>query len=84
MSFFRRKPTPTPPSPDSIRCKRLELVDGDRRARVVFMTVPNGGAPWLSFYDAAGTGRLVMGLRPDGTPFLLLWDAQGRALFEAP
>ncbi len=40
--------------------RSIKLVDAAGRTRVV-LTLTLDGSPWMSFYDAAGTGRLVMG-----------------------
>lgn len=80
VRFLRRMPAPS--LSGSSTCRRLELFDGAGRIRMMLTTTPNEGAPWLSLYDSAGNGRLVMGLRVDGTPFPVLWDAEGRTIFE--
>ena len=79
--FLRRQKETT--KPGIVRAQRMEVVDSEDRTRAILTTSPTG-IPWLSFYDAAGTGRLVLGLRPDGTPFIVLWDRNGRPLFEVP
>ncbi len=38
----------------------------------------------VSLHDGRGITRLCDGLRQDGEPFFVLWDANGTALFEIP
>ncbi len=81
MFLSRRKKTT---EPTLVRAQKVQLVDSEGRTRAILTTSEPTGIPWLSFYDADGTGRLVLGLRSDGTPFIVLSDRDGRALFKAP
>ena len=85
MSIFRRRPpepSPAPSLPEIIRCRRVEIVDAAGLIRILLSTTSEE-VPLVSLHDAGGTTRLVMGLRRDGTPYFVLWGADGTALFEA-
>lgn len=69
---------PTPQSVEVIRAEKFELVGKTEIPRAVLELEPHG-EPALKLYDAEGSLRVALSLRPDGSPNLLLWDGQTAA-----
>ncbi len=63
--------------PETLRARRIEVVDAAGRTRIGLGTLPDGSAA-LSLADAAGRVRIGLGTFPDGRPRLSLMDAAGR------
>ena len=59
------------------------LGDKDIRAQVVLGLKP-WGSPGLGVRDKNGVNRLGLGVARDGSVFLKLYDAKGKAIWQAP
>lgn len=79
------RPTPSvPESPEVLRVRKVEIVDGAGNIRLR-VGVDTDGAPSLRLYDGAGIRRLELAVPADG-PGVTVFDAQGkeRVLLVAP
>ncbi len=78
-------PTPaasaTPPVEETVRTKRLEIVDGSGITRVLITTLADG-RPSLTFVDQKGRDRAWLFLGQDGAPNLVLIDNPRTALLD--
>jgi hypothetical protein len=64
-----------PKGEDVLQARRIEIRHADTVRAVIGMT--GEGAPGLFLKDRRGVTRLRVELRPDGTPGMTFWNAQG-------
>ncbi len=62
---------------------RLRMNSKDGKARASLGPDASGRVDFV-LYDEGGNGRALMRLAPDGTPELMLFDAEEKTLFHAP
>ncbi len=79
------RPGKAPPTPGASTTARVEpvssfeLVDAQGRRRIL-MATSSEGSPAIWFFDANGKARLNLGLYGDDNAFIVLNDAQERAV----
>jgi hypothetical protein len=63
-------------TPDELTLRRLAIVDGDGKERIVARTLPDGEAE-IRFYDKKGTGRVSVSTSADGGAGIRVLDYRG-------
>ena len=66
-------------SPGVVSTREFELVDAEGR-RQILMATSAEGTPGIWFFDKGGKARLSLGLYGDGNAFIVLNDAENRAV----